>query len=315
MRHGIVILPDESWSEAARRWRRAEQLGFDHAWTFDHLMWRGLREHTWFSAMPTLTAAAGITHRIRLGTLVANPNLRHPLTFAKEIMTLDDISEGRVVCGIGAGAPGWDAEVFGAAPLPPGQRHTRFAEFTELTDLLLRRRETDYSGVHYTARGAYMAPGCRQRPGVPIAVAAAGPRSMRLAARVAASWITVGLPELGRAARFDEAEGLLRDQAGRLDEACEAEGRDPRSLGRMVVAGPQMGGVLASRDSFEAARGMFEDLGFTDMVVFWPRGDEPFRGREDLLDEIAPLLGAATDTVPNPGSRPDQDVPAAGGHR
>ncbi|MFF4935002.1 LLM class flavin-dependent oxidoreductase [Streptomyces griseofuscus] len=310
-----MILPDASWSEAARRWRCAEQLGFDHAWTFDHLMWRGLREHTWFSAIPTLTAAAGVTRRIRLGTLVANPNLRHPLTFAKEIMTLDDISEGRVVCGIGAGAYGWDAEVFGASPVPPGERHARFAEFTELTDLLLRQRETDYSGVHYTARGAYMAPGCWQRPRVPIAVAAAGPKGMRLAARVADAWITVGLPELGRVARFDEAEGLLRDQARQLDEACEAEGRAPQSLGRTVVAGPQVGGVLSSRDSFETARGMFEDLGFTDMVVFWPRRDGPFRGREDVLDEIAPLLGVAADTVPSHGSRPDHDVPAVGGHR
>ncbi|MER6124314.1 LLM class flavin-dependent oxidoreductase [Streptomyces sp. NPDC001795] len=315
MRHGIVILPDSPWSEAARRWRRAEQLGFDHAWTFDHLMWRTLREHTWFSAIPTLTAAAGVTRRIRLGTLVASPNIRHPLTFAKEVMTLDDISGGRVVCGIGAGAYGFDAEVFGDPPLPVGERHARFKEFTELTDLLLRQSETDYSGAYYRARGAHMAPGCIQRPRVPLAVAAGGPQGMRLAARLAESWITVGLPGLGETARFDEASGLLQDQAKRLDEACGAEGRDPRSLGRTVVAGAQLGGVLSSRDAFETARGMFEDLGFTDMVVFWPRHEEPFQGTEDVLDDIAPLLGAAPDDPEGSGGDPGSRVRPAGGQR
>jgi alkanesulfonate monooxygenase SsuD/methylene tetrahydromethanopterin reductase-like flavin-dependent oxidoreductase (luciferase family) len=97
VRVGIVILPDERWSVAARRWRLAEEYGFAHAWTYDHLGWRSLVDGPWFDAVPTLTAAALETSRIRLGTLVASPNFRHPVPFARQVTALDDISGGRIV--------------------------------------------------------------------------------------------------------------------------------------------------------------------------------------------------------------------------
>ena len=86
MRRGIVILPEKRWALARERWRRAEELGFHHAWTYDHLMWRWLRDEPWFGYLPTLTAAAAVTSRIRLGTLVATPAYRHPAPFAKAIV-------------------------------------------------------------------------------------------------------------------------------------------------------------------------------------------------------------------------------------
>ena len=70
------------WSTARDLWRRVEELGFDHAWTYDHLAWRSLRDSTWFGAVPFLAAGAVVTERIRLGTLVASPNFRHPVPFA-----------------------------------------------------------------------------------------------------------------------------------------------------------------------------------------------------------------------------------------
>ena len=109
----MVILPERSWAEARPRWEQAEALGFDHAWTYDHLTWRSFRDQPWFGALPTLTAAALVTERIRLGPLVASPNFRHPVPFAKELVTLDDISGGRLTLGIGAGGTGWDATVLG----------------------------------------------------------------------------------------------------------------------------------------------------------------------------------------------------------
>jgi alkanesulfonate monooxygenase SsuD/methylene tetrahydromethanopterin reductase-like flavin-dependent oxidoreductase (luciferase family) len=78
MRFGIVILADQRWQQAARRWEQAEAMGFDHAWCYDHLGWRSLVDGPWFDAVPTLTAAATVTSAIRLGTLVASPNFRHP---------------------------------------------------------------------------------------------------------------------------------------------------------------------------------------------------------------------------------------------
>ena len=97
VRVGIVILPDERWSVARERWRRAEEYGFHTAWTYDHIGWRSLVDGPWFDAVPTLTAAALVTSTIRLGTFVASPNFRHPVPFARELT--DRFTEALVAAG------------------------------------------------------------------------------------------------------------------------------------------------------------------------------------------------------------------------
>ncbi len=143
MRHGVVILPQAPWAEQARLWREAESLGFDSAFTYDHLAWRSLAGQPWGATIPTLTAAASVTSSIRLGTFVASPNFRHPVPFAKELTTLDDIAGGRVILGVGSGGTGFDAYVLGQPELTPRQRHERFAEFVHDLDLLLRFEQED----------------------------------------------------------------------------------------------------------------------------------------------------------------------------
>src|SRR5258708_4171040 len=122
VRFGIIILPDQRWRRAARRWQRAEEFGFDHAWTYDHLGWRTLVDGPWFDAVPTLTAAAMVTSRIWLGTLVASPNFRHPVSFARQLTALDDISGGRLLLGLGAGAGGDRFDARGLGGRPPSAR-------------------------------------------------------------------------------------------------------------------------------------------------------------------------------------------------
>jgi alkanesulfonate monooxygenase SsuD/methylene tetrahydromethanopterin reductase-like flavin-dependent oxidoreductase (luciferase family) len=227
MRIGIVILPDERWSVGGRRWQQAEQYGFDHAWTYDHLGWRDLADGPWFDAVATLTAAAMVTRRIRLGTSVASPNFRHPVHFAREITALDDISQGRLMLGAGAGGLGFDAAVLGRPELSPRQRVDRFAEFLELLDALLRGDRVSWSGSYFTAVDARSTPGPVQRPRPPLVVAANGPRTMRLAARFGDGWLTTGGPAgddldgwwrsvAGARDRFAEAAGLLVEQSGRI---------------------------------------------------------------------------------------------------
>ena len=101
-----MILPEYRWLLAEQKWRAAESYGFDHAWTYDHIGWRSLVDGPWFDAVPTLTAAAMVTRRIRLGTMVASPNFRHPVPFARSLLAIDDISSGRLILGVGAGSPG-----------------------------------------------------------------------------------------------------------------------------------------------------------------------------------------------------------------
>src|SRR6478736_4804633 len=197
MRFGVIILPQYEWPEAVHYWRGAEELGFDHAWTYDHLSWRGLAGERWHATVPTLTAAAMVTERIGLGTFVASPNYRHPVPFAKDIATVDQISGGRMLLGVWSGGTGFDAFVLGQAELTPRERHERFAEFAEALDALLRFEPEGSGGISfegrwYTADGARMVGEPAQRPRMPLHLAANGPRGLALTAKIADGWVTTG---------------------------------------------------------------------------------------------------------------------------
>jgi alkanesulfonate monooxygenase SsuD/methylene tetrahydromethanopterin reductase-like flavin-dependent oxidoreductase (luciferase family) len=275
VRVGIVILPEQRWADARKRWTRAEEYGFAHAWTYDHLAWRDLADGPWFDAIVTLTAAAGATSSIRLGTLVASPNFRHPVHFAREITALDDVSGGRLTLGVGAGAaaPSFDALVLGGRELSPGERVDRFAEFVELLDLLLREQRVTWRGSYYEAVDARTTPGCVQSPRVPFVVAANGRRSMGLAERFGEGWITMG----GRA---EDLESWWRSVA---DRAARFEGSGDRYL--MLDSAPRFS--LSSREFFEEQVGRAAELGFTDVITHWPRPSSWYEGDEAVLEEVA----------------------------
>ena len=192
MRIGVLLLPHIGPRDAMARAAELEAMGFDHLWTYDHLAWRRYADGPWHAVYPWLTAVATATDRVGLGTMVASPNVRHPVTLAKDVMTLDHVSGGRVVLGVGAGGTGIDHRVLGQAPLSPGDRADRFEEWTHVLDRLLRGETRDHHGDWFTTVDARMAPGCVQQPRVPLAVAAAGPRTLRLAADVGDAWITEG---------------------------------------------------------------------------------------------------------------------------
>ncbi|NCT90285.1 LLM class flavin-dependent oxidoreductase [Cellulomonas sp. APG4] len=294
MRFGIVLLPQERWAADRERWRRAEEYGFDHAWTYDHLAWRSLADEPWLATVPLLAAAATATERIRLGTWVASPNYRHPVPFAKDVMGLDDVSGGRLLLGLGAGGTGWDADVLGPR-VTTRVRTERFEEFTTLLDLLLTQPVTDWTGTHFEAHGARMIPGCLQEPRVPFVVAANGPRALRVAARHGQGWATYGPPvEEGAspgaadAAWWDGLAGLV----GRFEEVAAAAGRDPATIDRYLNVDASPTYALASVDAFEDAVGRARELGFTDLVVHWPRDGAPYAGSETVLEQVAARLGA-----------------------
>jgi alkanesulfonate monooxygenase SsuD/methylene tetrahydromethanopterin reductase-like flavin-dependent oxidoreductase (luciferase family) len=286
VRVGVVILPEHPWPSARDRWRRAEDLGFDHAWTYDHLAWRTLRDSPWFGAMPTLTAAAVVTSRIRLGPLVASPNFRHPVPFAKELITLDDVAGGRLTLGLGSGGTGWDATVLGEEPWSPRERADRFAEFVDLTDRLLREPETSYRGRYYSADGARTHPGCVQQPRVPFAIAAIGRRAMQLAARHADTWVTTGDPGAEAALPAEEGAALVRRQMDALDDACASAGRDPSSLNRLVLTGLRLDAGMGSATQLDETIARYTAVGVTDFVVHWPRADDPYAGDASAFERI-----------------------------
>lgn len=291
MRFGVMIVPEDRWPAARLKWRYADQVGFDHAWTYDHLNWRTFRAREWFTAVPTLTAAAVETSRIALGVLVASPNLRHPVYLAKDVTTLDDVASGRLIVGLGSGAAGFDATMTRRTPWSRRERTDRFAEYVQLTDLLLTQPVTTFDGRYYVAHEVHSHPLCRQQPRVPFAIAAAGPRGMRLAARYGQYWVTTGEPNRFESAPYEDALPVIRRQVEALEKACAEVGRNPTTVARVLVAGPTVGGVLASKEAFFDAAGGFGEVGITDVVVQWPRVDEPFTGDMKVLEDVAEELG------------------------
>jgi alkanesulfonate monooxygenase SsuD/methylene tetrahydromethanopterin reductase-like flavin-dependent oxidoreductase (luciferase family) len=285
VRHGVVVLPEHRAPDARLLFRRAEELGFDHAWTYDHLAWRWLRTQPWYGSVPTLAIAAGATTRIMLGAMVVSPSVRHPVTLAKDLVSLDHASSGRIICGVGAGAGGFDDELVGSE-LSPRQRADRFAEFVALLDRHLRSADVDYRGSYYQSRGR-LHPGCVQQPRLPIAIAATGPRGMRLAARCAEIWVTAGLSGWREPARFDRAIPLLQQQLEGVADACARVGRVPSTLRRLVVTGAMITGVTESVGAYQDACASLEQIGFTDLVVHWPRDSMPYQGRLEVLERIA----------------------------
>lgn len=272
---------------AEHKWKAAEEYGFHHAWTYDHLGWRSLVDGPWFGAVPTLAAAAAATGTIRLGTLVASPNFRHPVPFSRELLALDDLSDGRFTLGVGAGGVGYDTEVMGATS-PDGKqgarsRQGRFEEFVAALDLLLAQDRTTFSGDYYEIRDARSAPGCVQRPRLPFVVAANGPRAMAVAAKYGTGWVTTG-PETEDE---DEWWDGVAATAARFREVLAGIGRAKGSIDFHLNADSCPVYSLTSVERFREVAGRARGLGFTDLVVHWPRADGVYAGSEAVLERVA----------------------------
>jgi alkanesulfonate monooxygenase SsuD/methylene tetrahydromethanopterin reductase-like flavin-dependent oxidoreductase (luciferase family) len=292
VRFGVVMLPTDPWPETLERARRIEALGYDHLWTYDHLSWRRYRGRAWFAAIPWLTGIAAATSRIRLGTMVSSPNMRNPVTLAQEAVTLDHVSGGRAILGVGAGGVGFDSTVFGAEPLPPGALVARLAEFVELLERLFAEPTVSHAGTYYTVNEACIRPAAIQVPRVPVAIAAGGPKAIAVAARFGDAWITFG------DARHDDrsaagTDRIVRNQLRQLDDACAAIGRDPATIDRIFMIGNGEARPLASTATFDEFVARYSALGFTDLVFHHPRLDDP-----EWDEPVAIVDAIATEVLP-----------------
>ncbi|QKW36017.1 LLM class flavin-dependent oxidoreductase [Actinomadura sp. NAK00032] len=282
-RIGAVLWPMRSWPEAGEPWRRAEELGFRHAWVYDHLAWRGATP--WYDAYTTLAAAAAVTSRVRIGTLVTSPNFRHPVPTAHAIKTIDHVSGGRLTVGIGSGGTHRtsDAGVLGGPEWSPDERASRFAEWVELLDRLLTGPRTTFEGAYYSAREVVEEPGCVQRPRVPFLIAGNGPRGMRVAARHGTGWVTSGHAE-GR-----EPQEVVRSRLAALKAACDEEGRKLDDL--VLMTGFTGEPWLASPGAFADLAGRYAELGVTEIALHWPRPGTRFDADMKVFEAVAAEYG------------------------
>ncbi len=287
-----MILPTDRWQSARQQWQWADAAGFSTAWTYDHIRWSGLPEGPWHAAVPVLAAAAAVTERVRLGTLVASPNFRHPVTLAREALALDDVSGGRFDLGLGPGSEGHDATALGQERWPPAERLARFESFLEVLAPIVRGGHGTTTSVrtdHYAADEAPSTPGSIQQP-LPLTIAAGGPRGMRLAARYGQQWVTVG--PTGRGPRTpDTVLEAVRRQVPLLEDACRAEGRDPSDVGKVLLFMPTEP-PITSADQFDDLVAPYAELGFDQVVLHHPAQTGPFGGDVAAFEEIAARSGA-----------------------
>lgn len=227
MKIGVVVNHAEqsasgvspSYTEIRRAAQTAEDAGFDSIWLFDHLLFRfdpGVTQGIW-ECWTLLCALAEATNRVELGTLVLCNPFRNPALLAKMAHTLDEISAGRLILGIGAG---WHQPEFDAFGFSFQRRVDRLEEALQILDPLLRDGRVDFQGAHYQARDCVITPKGPRRDGIPLLVGAFGPRMLRLAARYADQWNTAWLGD-----PHGLAERLIP-----LRAACVEVGRDPSTL-------------------------------------------------------------------------------------
>jgi alkanesulfonate monooxygenase SsuD/methylene tetrahydromethanopterin reductase-like flavin-dependent oxidoreductase (luciferase family) len=267
-----VVLPDRHpVSSFLADVQEAERAGVRAVWTYDHLTWPLLADGPWYGAVPLLAAAALSTERVRLGTQVASPNFRHPVPFAKELMTLDQLSGGRLEIGLGAGTEGPDARVLDDPPLSRVERAERFAEWLGLLDRLLREPVTTVRGERYSAVDAHQLPGCVQQPRLPFTVAATGPRALRLAARHGQGWVTYG--PYGAEVGPEEWFPAVADQSRRLTDALAEAGREPGDIRRSVQFGLEVAWPFQSHERYTDTLARLTEAGIDEVGVHWPRPD------------------------------------------
>jgi F420-dependent oxidoreductase-like protein len=279
VRFGIVADQNLPWATTVERWRRFEALGFDSAWDCDHFIQPSRPSGPYFEAWTLLAGLAAVTSRIRLGVLVSCNTFRHPSLLAKEALTLDHISNGRLELGLGAGWYEPEHPMFGL-PFPPAPELVgRFREAVELTDRLLSNDTTSYTGRYYEVREAAMRPRPIQQPRPPLVLAAHKPKMLRIVAEYADTWNSFGT--------VDE----MRQRNAILDEHCAAIGRDAGAIVRSLYGWAAMmpSDPWQSLDAFQDMVGRYAEAGVNEFLIDQPRPDQ-FDVLERVATEVLPRL-------------------------
>jgi alkanesulfonate monooxygenase SsuD/methylene tetrahydromethanopterin reductase-like flavin-dependent oxidoreductase (luciferase family) len=269
LRFGIMTLQNLPWPTLVEYWKQVEDLGFDSLWTGDHFVNPYDTPQNWYEGWTLLAGMALETSRIRVGALVTNFALRNPAMLARQAMTLDHMSGGRLDIGLGAGGPHdpsypmIDIEVWA-----PPERVARFRETVEIVDRLLRNEETTYQGRYYTVNGAAMNPRPVQQPRPPFTIAANGSSMLKIAARYADTWNTY----LRGGYYTDEGAGTIRERNSKLDDYCAQLGRDPGEIVRslLVFTLTPADSPFRSVQTLEDLVGRYREAGVNEFIFYYP---------------------------------------------
>jgi alkanesulfonate monooxygenase SsuD/methylene tetrahydromethanopterin reductase-like flavin-dependent oxidoreductase (luciferase family) len=263
------------WEELRAMARLAEAIGFHTVWVADELLWRASEwpgPRGWWECVAMTAAVAEATQRVEVGTWVLSANQRNPGITVRAVETLDEISDGRFVFGLGAGSGDSEAKAFG---LPTDHVVSRFEGALEIIVPMLRTGHADHDGPYHQARDLESRPRGPRPGAIPLMVGAGGPRTIALAARHADIWSYYARE------RSEPAE--FAPLVETLERTCEELGRDPSTIGRSAgifvepthATGSEALGmgvpVRGSADQVAGAIRAFSTVGITRVeCLLWP---------------------------------------------
>jgi F420-dependent oxidoreductase-like protein len=285
MRFSIWPNLSQPWSDVLEVARHAEATGWDGVYVADHFMGSGgeFGPDTTpnLEATATLAALAVATDRVRLGSLVLGNTYRHPAVLASWAATVDHVSNGRLLLGIGTGWQENEHEQYGIELPPPGERVARFEEACLVLKGLLREERTTMGGRYYQLADAVSEPKPIQNP-LPLLIGGKGDRMLGVVARHADEWNMWGLAD------------TIAERAAVLDRRCEAVGRDPGTIARSAQALVRLTDDRAKADAFLAgAGGRAAIAGTTDDVIAAVEAWQAVGLDEVIVPDFALGYGAA----------------------
>jgi F420-dependent oxidoreductase-like protein len=271
LRFGLKLSGQDTTVEALRAvWRIADQSGFDHVWDFDHLasIGDGGPDRPIYEGWTLQAAIAEATKRVRIGCLVTGNTYRNPALLAKQAVTVDHLSGGRLEFGIGAAWAEIEHQMYGFEGLD--HRVGRLSESLRIIKSLFTEERTSFEGRYYHFKDAIANPKPIQKPYPPFWIGASGPSTLRLVARHADVWNIAG----GDPARVKELTPMF-------EAACGEVGRNPAEIRRSI----QFGWDGADRRELLELCARYLELGVTEQVIYL-RGGQP----EALAVKIAEAL-------------------------
>jgi alkanesulfonate monooxygenase SsuD/methylene tetrahydromethanopterin reductase-like flavin-dependent oxidoreductase (luciferase family) len=279
IRIGLCTDQNLSYATTVERWRLFEAMGFDSIWLCDHYIQPSRPTGPYFEGWTLLAALAARTSRVRIGVLVSSNTFRHPALLAKEALTVDHISNGRLDVGIGAGWYVPEHVAYGLDFPGPAELVGRFHEAVDIVDRLLRQEITTYSGRYYHLIEAPMRPPPLQHPRPPFTLGAHGPKMLQVVAQFAETWNSFGTVD------------QMRERGAILDEACQKRGRDPATLRHSLYGWASMmpADPWASVAAFEDMVGSYGEVGVSEFIIDAP-GPNQFATMERVAGELLPRL-------------------------
>jgi alkanesulfonate monooxygenase SsuD/methylene tetrahydromethanopterin reductase-like flavin-dependent oxidoreductase (luciferase family) len=281
-RFGIVRNQNLPLETLLRHWLVFEELGFDSIWHADHYQRPSVPELPFLEGWTLLAALARKTTKPRIGILVSSNTFRHPPLLAKQAVTVDHISGGRMELGLGTGWFKGEHERFGVPYPETPELVGRFEEAVVLIDRLLTQDVTTFEGAYYQVKDAPFRPRPVQQPRPPLTLGAHGPRMLRFAARYADRWNSYG------------TDVEIRERNDRLDEACLAIGRDPDQIIRSLYGWtiPMGADPWSSLDAFADIVGRYREAGMSEFLMEAPH-EEQFPMMERIATDLLPALRTA----------------------